>query len=72
VTSFGEATKLDANHAMSFYGAAIASARLSNADGVVTNLTNAVKVDPSLKQTALTDLEFAKYATSEAFRNALK
>jgi tetratricopeptide (TPR) repeat protein len=72
LTSFNEATRLNANNAMAFYGAAIASARVSNADGVVSNLTSAVKVDPSLKQTALTDLEFAKYATSEAFRNALK
>jgi hypothetical protein len=72
LTSFGEASRLDANNAMAFYGAAIASARLSNADGVVNNLISAVKIDPSLKQTALTDLEFAKYATSEAFRNALK
>ncbi len=72
LTSFGEATKLNANHAWAFYGAAIASARLGNADGVVTNLTSAVKVDPSLKDAALTDLEFAKFVTTEAFRNALK
>jgi tetratricopeptide (TPR) repeat protein len=72
LTSFGEATRLNANHALAFYGAAIASARLSNADGVVTNLTSAVTADPSLKQAALTDLEFAKFVTSEAFRNALK
>lgn len=72
LTSFGEATKLNANHAWAFYGAAIASARLSNAEGVVNNLVSAVKVDPSLKEAALTDLEFAKYVTTEAFRNALK
>jgi tetratricopeptide (TPR) repeat protein len=72
LTSFGEATKLNANHAWAFYGAAIASARLGNADGVVSNLSSAVKVDPSLKDAALTDLEFAKFVTTEAFRNALK
>jgi len=72
LTSFGEATKLNSNHAWAFYGAAIASARLSNADGVVSNLTSAVKVDPSLKEAALTDLEFEKFVTNEAFRNALK
>lgn len=72
VTSFGEATKLNSNHAWAFYGAAIASARLSNAEGVVSNLSSAVKVDPSLKEAALTDLEFAKFVTTEAFRNALK
>ncbi|HEY3430284.1 MAG TPA: hypothetical protein VGK39_06375 [Cyclobacteriaceae bacterium] len=72
LTSFGEATKLNSNHAWAYYGAAIASARLSNADGVVTNLTSAVKIDPSIKEAALTDLEFAKFVTTEAFRNALK
>ncbi|MFZ2907006.1 MAG: hypothetical protein WAZ98_12440 [Cyclobacteriaceae bacterium] len=72
LTSFGEATKLNSNHAPAFYGAAIASARLGNADGVVSNLTSAVKIDPSLKDAALTDLEFAKFVTTEAFRNALK
>jgi tetratricopeptide (TPR) repeat protein len=72
LTSFGEATKLNSNHGWAFYGAAIASARLGNADGVVSNLTSAVKVEPSLKDAALTDLEFAKFVTTEAFRNALK
>ena len=72
ITSFGEATRLNSNHAHAYYGAAVASARLGNADGVVNNLVNAVKADPSLKEMALTDLEFAKWNTTEAFRNALK
>jgi hypothetical protein len=72
LTSFGEATRLNSNHAWAFYGAAIASARLGNADGVVNNLTSAVKINPSLKEAALSDLEFAKFVTTEAFRNALK
>ncbi len=72
LTSFNEATAKDANLAVAFYGAAVASARLSNADGVVSNLVNAVKADPSLKQDALSDLEFAKYAATESFRNALR
>jgi len=72
LTSFGEATRMNSNHAWAYYGAAIASARLSNADGVVSNLTSAVKINPSLKEAALTDLEFAKYVTTEAFRSALK
>jgi hypothetical protein len=72
LTSFGEATRLNSNHAWAYYGAAIASARMDNADGVISNLTSAVKVDPSLKEGALTDLEFSKWLTSEAFRNALK
>jgi hypothetical protein len=72
LTSFGEATSKNSSFALAYYGAAVASARLGNADGVVSNLTNAVKNDPSLKEAALTDLEFAKFATTEAFRNALK
>jgi hypothetical protein len=70
--SFNEAIKANGNLAIAHYGAAVAAARASNADGVVSNLVNAVKVDPSLKEKALTDLEFSKYATTEAFRNALK
>jgi tetratricopeptide (TPR) repeat protein len=72
LTSFNEAARKDANLAVAFYGAAIASARLGNADGVVSNLTSAVKADPELKQAALTDLEFAKFSATEPFRNALK
>ncbi len=72
LNSFAEATRLNSNHALAWYGAAIASARLGNADGVVSNLANAVKADPSLKELALTDLEFARWNTTEAFRNVLK
>jgi hypothetical protein len=70
--SFNEAIKADANFALAHYGAAVAAARGGNADGVVTNISNAVKADPSLKEKALTDLEFGKFTTNEAFRNALK
>ncbi|MBL7866229.1 MAG: hypothetical protein JNK10_15250, partial [Cyclobacteriaceae bacterium] len=70
--SFNEAIKNNANMAAAYYGAAIAAARSGNADKVVSNLTNAVRIDASLKEMALTDLEFSKFNTSEAFRNALK
>jgi len=72
ITSFKEATAKDSNLALAYYGAAVASARLGNADGVVSNLTSAVGKDPSLKEAALSDLEFAKFAASDSFRNALK
>jgi Flp pilus assembly protein TadD len=72
LTSFNEATTKDANLAIAFYGAAVASARLGNADGVTSNLSKAVKIDPSLKDAALSDLEFDKWAATETFRNALK
>ncbi|MFN8340492.1 MAG: hypothetical protein U0V64_02395 [Cyclobacteriaceae bacterium] len=70
--SFGEATRKNPNLALGFYGAAVAAARTGNADGVINNLTRAVKVDPSLKAAALSDLEFSKWFTNDAFRNALK
>ena len=72
MTSFKEATTKNSNLAVAFYGAAVASARLGNADAVVSNLSSAVKADPSLKEAALSDLEFEKWWTAESFRNALK
>jgi tetratricopeptide (TPR) repeat protein len=72
LTSFKDATAKDSNLAIAYYGAAIAQARLANLDGVVSNLGSAVKADPSLKEAALTDLEFAKFKANEAFVNALK
>ncbi len=72
LTSFKEATAKNSNLAIAYYGAAVASARLGNADDVVSNLSSAVKADPSLKEAALTDLEFAKFQATEAFRNVLK
>lgn len=72
VTSFGEATSKNANLAIAHYGAAVAQARLGNADKVVESLSAAVKIDANLKQAALSDLEFSKFAANEAFRNALK
>lgn len=72
LTSFTEALSKNANLAVAHYGAAVASARLSQADGVVSHLTEAVKADPTLKEAALSDLEFTKFAATETFRNALK
>jgi outer membrane protein OmpA-like peptidoglycan-associated protein/Flp pilus assembly protein TadD len=71
-SSFGEATSKNSNMAVAYYGAAVAAARSGNADLVVSNLTSAVKADPTMKDKALTDLEFSKYAATEPFRNALK
>jgi hypothetical protein len=71
-SSFNEAISKNGNMAIAHYGAAVAAARAGDADKVVSNLSNAVKIDPTLKDKALTDLEFAKWATTEAFRNALK
>ncbi|MFM9840065.1 MAG: hypothetical protein ACKVOQ_17500 [Cyclobacteriaceae bacterium] len=71
-SSFAEATRKNPNYAIGYYGAAVAAARSGSGDAVVSNLVSAVKIDPSLKEKALTDLEFAKFNTTDAFRNALK
>ena len=71
-TSFAEASKKNSNMAIAHYGAAVAAARAGNASGVAASLTSAVKIDPSLKDKALTDLEFAAFSTTDAFRDALK
>jgi tetratricopeptide (TPR) repeat protein len=71
-SSFAEATRKNSNYAIAYYGAAVAAARAGSGDAVVSNLVNAVKIDAGLKEKALTDLEFAKFNTSDAFRNALK
>lgn len=71
-SSFAESSRKNSNFALAYYGAAVAAARGGNGDAVVSNLTNAVKIDSSLKEKALTDVEFAKFSATEAFRNALK
>lgn len=71
-SSFAESTRKNSNLAIGYYGAAVAAARSGNGDAVVSNLISAVRIDSSLKDKALADLEFAKFATTEAFRNALK
>ena len=49
--------------AVTSYLGAILAARQSNVTSLVKNLTEAVQLDPSLKQRAARDLEFAKFAT---------
>jgi hypothetical protein len=71
-TSFNDAIAKNSNLAIAHYGAAVTAARLGNADDVVKHVTNAGKLDASLKAAALSDLEFAKFSTSQAFRDALK
>ena len=71
-SSFAEAIRKNSNFAIAYYGAAVAAARSGNGEAVVSNLVSAVKIDSGLKEKALTDLEFAKFNTTDAFRNALK
>lgn len=71
-SSFNDAISKDSNLAVAHYGAAIAAARQGNADDVVKHIANAAKADSSLKESALSDLEFAKFSANEAFRGALR
>ena len=54
------------------YLKAIVAARTNNLNDVVSNLSQAVKLDPSLAQKASTDLEFVKYITNPSFLNVIK
>ncbi len=49
---------------MTSYLKAIIAARQSNSEAVVSNLKEAIKLDPSLAQKAENDIEFAKYASA--------
>ena len=70
--SFNDVTRKDSDYALAYYGEAIAAARTGNASDLATNLKKAVNADPSLKQKALSDLEFAKFVDSQGFKDALQ
>ena len=54
------------------YLKAIVAARTNNVNDVVSNLTQAVKLDPSLAKKAAVDMEFVKYLTNQSFLNVIK
>jgi len=59
-------------NAITSYLKAIVAARTNNLNEVTSNLTQAIKLDPSLAKKAATDLEFVKYITNQNFINAIK
>jgi len=59
------------NAATSYLKAIIAS-RTNNLTDVVSNLKQAIQLDPSLAKKAINDLEFVKYITNSSFLNAIK
>jgi len=61
-TAFKDATDKDNTYAKAFYGLAIVGARTANEAEVTSNLKSAIAQDSSLKEKALTDLEFRNYA----------
>ena len=70
ITAFGDVTEKDSNYAMADYCSAIASARLKNDTDMIKSLKKAVEKDPKLKDMALNDLEFDRFAG--AVRSALQ
>ncbi|GHT12293.1 hypothetical protein FACS189426_15450 [Bacteroidia bacterium] len=54
------------------YLKAIVAARTNNATDVVSNLKQAIKLDPSLAKKAAKDLEFVKFITNSEFSNLIK
>ena len=61
---FEEAIRLHATHARAHYALAIVHARLGNEQEVLEGLRNASAQDPSLKERAISDLEFRDYAAA--------
>lgn len=59
-------------NATTSYLKAIVGARTNNVDNVVSNLKEAIKLDPSLATKAANDLEFSKYLTNSQFLNLVK
>ena len=58
--------------ATTYYLTAVLGARTNNASLLYDGLKNAVKLDSSMAQKALGDLEFAKFVGSEAFQAIIK
>ena len=58
--------------AVTYYLKAIVAARTNDANGVVSNMKEAISKDRSLAREAELDLEFAKYMTNSSFTNLLR
>lgn len=71
MTSFEEAIEANNDNALAYYGAAIAAAEMDDADQMAEMLSTAVDLDPDLADYAIDDLEFAEYAETQAFKDAL-
>ena len=65
-------TKIENPDANTHYLKAILGARTDNAALIYDGLKNAIKLDPSMAEKAVNDLEFAKYVTNEAFQSIIK
>jgi Flp pilus assembly protein TadD len=59
-------------NATTSYLKAIIASRTNNANDVISNLKQAIQLDPSIAKKAAIDLEFAKFVTNSDFLNLLK
>jgi Flp pilus assembly protein TadD len=67
-----KSTSSNPDNGLTYYLRAITAARQGNETALGVTLQQAVSKDSKLKEKALNDLEFAKYASSPVFTNALK
>lgn len=63
-SAFDDALDKDENYAMAHYGKAISYARQSSETEMITSLKAAVTANPDLKEKAVSDLEFNKFANA--------
>lgn len=63
---------IDEVDAKTAYLKAVLSARMKVEEGVYSNLTTALNLDPSLKKTAKRDAEFKRYRHSDRFKQLVK
>ena len=55
-----------------YYLRAVIAARTNNSDNLITNLSRAILEDQSFKAKAIKDLEFKKFAETDAFKVAVR
>jgi len=72
LSAFNDATSMQGDYAIGYYGKAVAYAHKDEAAKVAENLKKAIENDASLKEAAINDLEFKSFATDAAFTSALK
>ncbi|SFB81232.1 Tetratricopeptide repeat-containing protein [Flexibacter flexilis DSM 6793] len=70
--SFEEATKANPQLAVAYYAAAVSAARQKKEDVLAANLAKAISVDSNLRARAINDLEFAGFASSQKFKDAIR
>ncbi len=63
---------IDNVDAKTAYLKAVLAARMKAEEGVYSNLTTAINLDPSLKKTAKRDAEFKRYRHSDRFKQLVK